>query len=279
MKRPYKKRRKSVRINYPVLIGLVVAVIVTIVIVVFGIKLIIGAFSNDSDNNQTQTQTQVQTQEQTQTQPQSQTQQSQTVSGEMSSEPGDYSCFADTAFIGDSRVLGMFYAIPIDNAEFYCNVGMNVNTAISKDFIKLDDGSDGNVVEAVKQHKFKKIILEFGVNELGWSSHSSFQKYYEELIKELKAACPTATIYVQSIIPVTASKSAADEYITNSNVETFNNLVKQAAANAGAKYIDIVPGICGSAERVLPEDASTDGVHLNKSYLYKWINTVKELAK
>ena len=40
------------------------------------------------------------------------------------------------------------------------------------------------------------------------------------------------------------------------------------------KYIDLVP-VLADKNGNLPEDASTDGVHLNKEYCLKWLECLK----
>lgn len=281
MKRAYRKRKKKVKVNYKMLALLIVALVAAVAVFVGGIMLIAKAFSGGEGPTEPQPSQSSETPPQQSSEPAStepQETKPEKPTGQVSDQPGEYSCFNDAAFIGDSRVLGLFYSTQITNAAFYCDVGMNVNTALNKDLIKLDNGSMGNVADALEQHKFGKIFLEFGVNELGWSSYETFQSNYEDLINKIKSIQPSATIYVQSVLPVTQAKSDENTYVNNENVETFNNMVKQAAANCHVEYVDVVPALCGES-RVLPEDSSTDGVHLNKGYCYKWLNYLAAIVQ
>ena len=178
--------------------------------------------------------------------------------------------FSDACFIGDSRTVGLSYNSGKPLATFYCATGLNVSSALDEANIELDNGNMGNVVDALGQREFGRIFINFGINEVGWPYLDSFQAEYEELINAVKAAQPSAKIYVESIIPVTASKDAQGMPFTNENIALFNTAVKAAADKCGVEYIDISPAFV-DASGALPEDAASDGIHLVKDYLLKWI--------
>ena len=183
--------------------------------------------------------------------------------------------FSDACFIGDSRTVGLSYNSGKPMATFYCATGLNVSSALDEQNIELDNGNMGNVVDALKQKQFARIYIMFGINEVGWPDMDSFQREYEELLNAVKAAQPDAKIYVQSIIPVTASKDAEGYPFTNANIADFNGAVKAAAENCGMTYIDVGAALV-DASGCLPEDAATDGIHMTKDYLVKWIEYLEQ---
>ncbi|WP_051588978.1 SGNH/GDSL hydrolase family protein [Ruminococcus sp. NK3A76] len=183
--------------------------------------------------------------------------------------------FSDACFIGDSRTVGLSYNSGKPMATFYCATGLNVSSALDEPNIELENGNLGNVVDALGQRQFDRIYIMFGINEVGWPYVDQFQSEYEELINAVKAAQPDAKIYVQLIIPVTASRSAQGDSINNTNVATFNEAVKAAATNCGVEWIDVSPALV-DASGCLPEDAATDGVHMTKDYLVKWIEYLEQ---
>ena len=183
--------------------------------------------------------------------------------------------FSDSCFIGDSRTVGLSYNSGKPMATFYCATGLNVSSALDEKNIELDNGYYGNVVEALQQRQFGRIFIMFGINEVGWPYVDVFQSEYEELINAVKAAQPDAKIYVQLIIPVTASRSAQGDSINNTNVATFNEAVKAAAENCGVEWIDVSPALVDE-NGDLPEDAASDGIHLVKDYLLKWIDYLEK---
>ena len=189
-----------------------------------------------------------------------------------STSPSD---FSDACFIGDSRTVGLSYNSGKPLATFYCATGLNVSSALDEANIELDNGNMGNVIDALGQRKFGRIFINFGINEVGWPYVDSFQAEYEELINAVKAAQPDAKIYVESIIPVTASKDAQGMPFTNENIALFNTAVKAAADKCGVNYIDVSPAVV-DASGCLPEEAASDGIHMVKDYLVKWIEFLEK---
>ena len=106
------------------------------------------------------------------------------------------------------------------------------------------------------------------------STPSTFVKKYSALIDCILAANPDAKIYVQSIIPMTAEKSAQSNWLCNENVNVFNKLIWQMASDKGVYYLHVASGLAG-ADGALPEDSSSDGVHLNKTACGKWLQYLK----
>ena len=183
--------------------------------------------------------------------------------------------FSDACFIGDSRTVGLSYNSGKPMATFYCATGLNVSSALDEANIELDNGNMGNVADALGQRQFERIYVNFGINEVGWPDMDSFQREYEELLNAVKTAQPNAKIYVEGIIPVTASKDAEGYPFTNANIADFNTAVKAAADNCGCIYIDVSPALV-DANGCLPEDAATDGIHMTKDYLVKWIEYLEK---
>ena len=68
-----------------------------------------------------------------------------------------------------------------------------------------------------------------------------------------------------------AAKSASGSIYTNEKIDRFDARVKAAASACGVNYISVRPALV-DASGVLPAAASSDGVHLNAQYCYKWLN-------
>ncbi len=183
--------------------------------------------------------------------------------------------FSDACFIGDSRTVGLSYNSGKPLATFYCATGLNVSSALDENNIELDNGSMGNVKDALAQKQFKRIYIMFGINEVGWPYIDSFKEEYKELIEAVKTAQPDATVYVQSIIPVTASKDAEGMPFTNENIATFNQAIQEVCTSCGVTYLDVGAALADE-NGCLPEDAASDGIHMVKEYLVKWIEFLEQ---
>ncbi len=193
---------------------------------------------------------------------------------------GDYTLFNNSAFVGDSRIGGLYLSSQLTTSTFYYNVGGNVSSAVEGAGITLDDGTEGSVIDALKQKQFDNIFLQYGVNEWGWSTDGFIQKY-EDLINEIKAVQPDAKIYVMSIIPVTdeyAEERSEEAMNVNQKLDEMDAQVKAMTERLGVTYINVVEGVTGG-ERVLTNDMSSDGYHLNRAENLKLLDYICEKIK
>lgn len=182
--------------------------------------------------------------------------------------------FSDAAFVGDSRTLGLQLNTGLTTAKFYAAKGLMVDSALTETSIPLGNGKKGTVIDGLKQKQFKRIYLMFGLNELGWPYKEVFVNRYVKLIQEIQKVQPNATIYVQSILPVSKKKSDGDTIYNNANIKKFNGWIKEMAEQNGYVYVDVASQVADSTHS-LPADASTDGVHFNRAYCEKWLNYLR----
>lgn len=180
-------------------------------------------------------------------------------------EPGDYS---DAAFIGDSRTEALKTYGLLKGADYYTYKGLKVDTVFTEPCIDVD-GSKMTVMDAIGRKQYKRIYIMLGVNELGWVSTDIFIDDYGKIIDKLKETQPGATIYVQSILPVSAKKSEIDEIYNNPRINEFNGLIQAMAEEKGATYLPVNTAVMDETG-ALPAGASTDGVHPNIDYCRKW---------
>ena len=126
----------------------------------------------------------------------------------------------------------------------------------------------------MKNKNIKTVYIMLGVNELGWSYPSVFKQKYLALIDEIRKVKPNCKIYVQSIIPVTRSKDQSDNIYNNKNIKKFNKLIQEVASEKNITYLDVASALVDT-NGYLPENASTDGIHIGKTYCQKWLNYLK----
>lgn len=177
-------------------------------------------------------------------------------------------------FIGDSRTQAFLMYAGLSDVVDYTSIGLMVDTAITKQFITNDKGEKITLLEDLKNRNVDTVYIMLGVNELGWVYSSIFIKKYEELIDKIIELKPNCEIILQSIIPVTKTKSDSDKIYNNTRITEYNTLIKEMASRKNVKYIDLVP-ILTDENGNLPEKASPDGIHLNKEYCLKWLDCLK----
>lgn len=180
--------------------------------------------------------------------------------------------FENAAFLGDSRTAGLDEKLVVGQADFYTSIGIDVRGVLQKKVFTLSNGQKGTMLEAVSEKNYDKIYLMFGINELGWPYKDTFVQYYTTIIETLKQRFPNAKIYVQSIIPMVEKRT--DEVYNNEKIALFNTYIEEVAKNTGVNWINVNSSVTDEAG-ALPEEASSDGIHLNRDYLFKWADYLK----
>ena len=180
----------------------------------------------------------------------------------------------NVAFIGDSRTQAFLMYAGLKDVTDYTSIGLMVDTAITKKFITNSMGEKITILEDLKNKDIDTIYIMLGINELGWVYSSMFIKEYEKLIDAIQQVKNNSEIIVQSIIPVTKTKSDNDNIYNNKKIAEYNTLIKEMADRKKIKFIDLGPFLTDENGN-LPEDASTDGIHLNKEYCLKWLECLK----
>lgn len=178
------------------------------------------------------------------------------------------------AFIGDSRTQGFIMYNGLKEVQDYSYVGLMVDTAMTKEFVKTSNGNKVTLLQDMKGKDIKRVYIMLGVNELGWSYPQVFKSKYKELINKIKKVKPDAQIYVQSIIPVTKAKDKSDKYFNNTRIEQYNQLIKEVVKEENVKYLDVQTALVNS-EGYLPEETSPDGIHIGAKYCEKWLDYLK----
>ena len=194
---------------------------------------------------------------------------------EETSEPEYMEDFSEAVFIGDSRTQAFMIGAGLGNSHFYCEKGINVSTAMTDAVFTLPNGAKGNLRDALSQQQFKRVYVMFGANELGWPDPQEFGAKYTEIIHTIQELQPEAKIYVQSILPVSESRSAKGDYVNNVQIATFNEVIFQMTLDTGTTYLSVGSALANDIG-CLPEEASVDGVHPNKEFCMKWLEFLKE---
>ena len=180
--------------------------------------------------------------------------------------------FADAAFVGDSRTEGFYMYSGVKNGDLLSSVGLSVYTLFDKKAVTIED-TDYTLLEALALKTYSKVYLCFGVNELGYPHEQRFHDLYCEAIDAIRACQPNAIIYTLAIVPVCENlvKEEKRDYLNNDRIRTYNALIQQAAAEKQAVYVDLYSAFVDE-NGGLPEDSTSDGVHLRAAGYVAWLN-------
>ena len=187
------------------------------------------------------------------------------------------SFFDKSVFIGDSRCVDIVIYSDLNKTKAlpYCEVGLNVNTAQTKDFVNIK-GKSYTALEALKKNKskFSKVYLMFGLNELGYPSIDGFINQYEKLISAVRKINSDCEIYISGVLPVTKQKDLSDKVFNLKNIRRFNKEIAEMCSRNKVFYIDAFDAFLDS-EGYLPAGVASDGIHFSASVCGGWFNYLK----
>lgn len=183
----------------------------------------------------------------------------------------DQSVFDDAVFIGNSVFDGLYMFGVITHGKFYTKTSLNVNSVYTE---KVNGGS-APILDEVAQGSYGKAILLFGQNELGWPSMTAFIQKYSDLIDTIRQSQPGIKVYITLLPPVSKAKEkeSGNLGITLANINKMNDLLTDLAQRRGAVAISVPDSMVGE-DGYLPDDASSDGMHLNLAYDRIWADHI-----
>lgn len=186
--------------------------------------------------------------------------------------------FDDAVFIGDSRIVGMYDYSGLTNATFFAKTGLTVYNLLDDEFVKdPDTGKEVSVSEMMQKHKYGKIYLMVGINELGTGGTERFKEAYKEVLKKFRKWQPDAVIYVQSIMGVSAQKDKTDPVFNNTNIRDKNYAISKLTDGINIFYLNIHQ-IYEDENHNLAKDLTFDDVHLYAQHYDKWVKYLKTHA-
>lgn len=182
--------------------------------------------------------------------------------------------FNTAMFVGDSLTTGIDLYDVMNNTTVIAKTGINTNTILTSKAIKVS-GVKVTFLEAMKRHKPKRIYIMLGSNGIHFQTKAKLISGYSEFIDKVKRQHPSATIYIQSILPVTAKKQASNSAFANSKINTYNAAILELAAQKGVYYVNVAEALKDSKGNLSTSFDGGDGMHLNKKGYIVWIEYLK----
>ena len=184
----------------------------------------------------------------------------------------DDSFFADSVFIGDSRMMGFRNSSGITQGTFLTSVGLNTNS-MSDQVIASSEGNI-SVYQGLSGRQNDKIYLMLGTNDLGYYPWENFKPNFSNIIQQFHKLQPNATIYVCSVIYVDESKTTTS-YNNNDNVRKVNGYQLEVCEEEDYCYYLNLNEIFTNGYGSLLEDASSDGIHFYEPYCKQMLTYLK----
>ena len=177
----------------------------------------------------------------------------------------------DALFIGDSRTVGLMEYAHIDEADFFCTVGMSVYN-IHKKPVSVPNVGKVTLTELLNNKRYGKIYIMLGINEVGYEFDSTVKKY-NELIELIKEKQPSAVIFIQANLHVSKKRSDSDRVVNNTAINGLNAKLAKLADGKSIFYLD-ANTIFDDADGGLSSKKSGDSAHPYAKYYIEWGNWI-----
>ncbi len=192
--------------------------------------------------------------------------------------------FADAAFIGDSRMLGLHdYSGWSGSADFYCENGFSVYrwTKGAKTTLQSAEakgkGTQVDLKEALSSKTYGKVYLLAGMNDLGYGNTELFQGWIQQLIDMVRETQPDATIYLLGNLHISKSQDDVQPAMNNINTNDKNLALSGLADGETIFYLDANDLFCDE-EGYLNSEITFDGYHLYAANYVEWADFIRQHA-
>ncbi len=184
-------------------------------------------------------------------------------------KPVEY--FSNALFVGDSRLQSLMMYGTLTTPDYIVGRGFNLLNYFS-DMTPIN-GTEQIPATFVANNagNYTDIYINMGLNELGYQD-GPFINTYVRVLEHLKSNNPDATIYINSVLPITEKQdeinSSRNNWITMANVNRINGLLESIAEDYDVYYLDATEVVAPSG--YLSEGISADGVHFDRSTVNIW---------
>ena len=184
----------------------------------------------------------------------------------------DDSWFENTLFIGDSRMLGLSLYARSGNAHYFCAASLNCSTVFKKTLSDNDNFSNKTLEELLKQNKYDKIVINFGLNDAGYGE-TWFEKRFDQFMEKIRTWNPDAKIIINGVMPVTKkyieTAKYGGPYWEPENLRKLSAYMASYANGTDVFYIDCNEYFADS-NGYLFQSVTGDGCHPTATHYKTW---------
>lgn len=188
------------------------------------------------------------------------------------SRPVSADWFSDAVFIGDSRTEDLLAAKLFPAGLALTQMGLNVRD-VRSDAVFSWNGGRATLRQMLEGSSYSKVYLMLGFHEASWMDGEDFYTEYSLLIDELRSILPGVPIYLQTLLPVTVSRSAVRG--PDNALLAEQNALLARLAQAKQVYLVRVDACFTETNGALAPDLSSDGFHLAVQGNARWFQYLR----
>ena len=189
-------------------------------------------------------------------------------------DPKDF--FSDVVYCGDSVLAHFEWQGPYKREDWYgkfsttnwlVSISNSVRYSLSEENHAEEPqykGETAKLWKVIPQIGKSRVLMFFGLNDIGPTGVDKFMENYDALINKIKAAAPDVKIYIMSLTPVLAGKEvfhADGSGLNNVNVMEANRRLEIYAKEKGYGYIDVATPFRDENNALKPEYSDGTNVH------------------
>lgn len=173
----------------------------------------------------------------------------------------------NSLFIGDSRTVGLMEYGQLDEAYYFCCIGMSVFN-VWEERVSVPNIGKVTLTDLLNNKEYERIYVMLGINELGYPFEDIVSEY-GNLMELLQEREPDASIIVQANLHVTKSRSDSDTIYNNGMIDKLNQELEEFADHERVFYLDVNP-LFDDENGALSSDKSGDDTHPYGKYYVEW---------
>ena len=170
-------------------------------------------------------------------------------------------------FIGDSRTCGLRDHARMAEADYFCDVGMNVFNAPKLTLSDVDFRGE-SLYELLADRDYGYVFIGLGLNEAGYPLESLLRAY-QELLDRVVQTQPQAVIVLQGVMAVSRGWADKAPYTAPANLERINIGIQELAQQYRVGYVDANERFADEMG-YLPAEMTADGCHLYAKFTHLW---------
>lgn len=195
--------------------------------------------------------------------------------------------FNGSVFAGDSVLSHFYWKVPFNEKELFG--GSNFLVAVSysaREALKPISetsvhppykGEQQLIWDSMAMMEAKRVVLFFGLNDIGVDGVDGFCENYQKLISNVQEAVPNAKIYLISTTPMRADSETKN--LTNANITAANEKMQQYCEENGFGFIDIATSLMDENGALQEQYSDGTNVHQTKAAYLVWKDILVQYAK
>lgn len=193
--------------------------------------------------------------------------------------------FEGALFSGDSVMSHFYWRVPYYNKEtfggstFIAAPSYSLREALREDseYHPMYRGESKPLWENMKIVEPSRILLFFGLNDIGISGVDGFIKNYNAMFQKIREVNPEVKIYILSITPMRADSEKGA--LNNANILTANIKLQEFCEENNAGYIDVAAMLQDETGALNTDYSDGTNVHLTKEAYLLWEEVLVQYAK